>query len=99
VRSVRRKRAPRTREGEEWRCRSMATFPGDRRSNETSIFNSGGEGMAPWERGSPGEGEWSGNKWATGEASRGRRGLYTGSLAWGARCTRRTELDGEGGVS
>jgi hypothetical protein len=66
---------------------------------ETSSFSSGGEGTAPWERGSAGEGEWSGNKWAIGEASRGRISLYTGSLARGARCTRRTELDGEGVAS
>jgi hypothetical protein len=44
-------------------------------------------------------GEWAGNKWAIGEASRGRFGLYTVLLARGARCTRRRELDGEGGVS
>jgi hypothetical protein len=35
----------------------------------------------------------------TGEASIGRLRFYTGSLARGARCTRRTELDSEGGVS
>jgi hypothetical protein len=44
-------------------------------------------------------GEWGRNKWVTGEASRGRLGLYIGLLARGARCTHRRELDGEGGVS
>jgi hypothetical protein len=37
-------------------------------------------------------------EWATGEASREGLGLYIGSLAQGARCTLRMELDGEGGV-
>jgi hypothetical protein len=45
------------------------------------------------------EREWEGGEWATGEASREGLGFYTGSLAQGARCTLRTELDGGGSVS
>jgi hypothetical protein len=48
----------------------------------TSGFNSGREGMAAWERGSAGEGEWIGNKWTTGEGSRGGLGFYIAGWAW-----------------
>jgi hypothetical protein len=50
-------------------------------------------------RGLASEREWRGEEWATGETSREGLGLYTGSLAQGARCMLLTELDGEGGVS
>jgi hypothetical protein len=40
-----------------------------------------------------------GKEWVTGEASGEGLGLYTESMAQGVRCTRRTGLDGEGGVS
>jgi hypothetical protein len=46
-----------------------------------------------------GERECGGEEWRREEDSRERLGFYTGFLVLGARCTRRVELDAEGGVS
>jgi hypothetical protein len=70
-----------------------------RRRSTRSLELSGGRlvSASRW-RGFAGAREWRGVEWATREASRGGLGFYTETMAWVHGATRRTRLEGVGGV-